>query len=91
MGVSASKSRHTLTKSTLRPRFVVCVDPGKHDDLQARRIYRVLPDLSASKSNYIRVIDDSGEDYLYPERLFLPLHLTSPVREVIGELSLPGV
>jgi hypothetical protein len=67
------------------------VDPGAHDDLQARRIYRVLPDASASRSNYIRVIDDSGEDYLYPERLFLPVHLSSAVRDVIGELSGVGV
>ena len=79
-----------MTSGISRPRYVVCIDPGAHDDLQARRIYRVLSDPSASKSNYIRVIDDSGEDYLYPKRLFLPLHLSSAVREVISELSAPG-
>jgi hypothetical protein len=69
---------------------VVCVDPGSNDDLQARRIYRVIPDESAARSHYIRVIDDSGEDYLYPERLFLSLHLPSAVQEAMS-LSAPAV
>lgn len=49
-------------------RFVVCVRPGANNDLQTRRIYRVLPDVSGARSNFIRVVDDSGEDYLYPSR-----------------------
>ncbi len=69
----------------------MCVDPGANDDLQARRIYRVLPDPSAARSRYVRVIDDSGEDYLYPERLFLPVHLSSAVRDVLSQLSTEDV
>jgi len=51
--------------------------------LQARRIYQVLPDASGARSNFIRVVDDSGEDYLYPEELFLPFHPTSSLRSVL--------
>jgi len=39
----------------------------------------------------MRVVDDSGEDYLYPERLFLPVHLSSAAREALSELSAAGV
>jgi hypothetical protein len=70
---------------------MVCIDPGPNDDLQARRIYRVLPDASAARSHYIRVIDDSGEDYLYPERRFLPVSLSATAKSVISKLSAAGV
>lgn len=68
-------------------RFVVCVDPGEHDDLQARRIYRVLADDPAERSRFIRVIDDSGEDYLYPASCFLAVELPSSVRAALLKAS----
>ncbi|HXD34346.1 MAG TPA: hypothetical protein VN643_24725 [Pyrinomonadaceae bacterium] len=52
-------------------RFVVCLDNSAYpDDLKIRTIYQVLPDDSASRSNYIRVVDETGEDYLYPAECF---------------------
>ena len=66
---------------------MVCVDPGAHDDLQTRRIYQVLPDDSAAKSRFLRVIDDSGEDYLYPESCFLPVELPEFVQAAIAKSS----
>jgi hypothetical protein len=69
---------------------MVCVDPGGHDDLQARRIYRVLSDSAAARNNYARVIDDSGEDYLYPIRLFLPLHLSAEIRQALTQFAASG-
>src|SRR5437867_5385757 len=71
-GGRASKSSGSSTSRMSRAYFVVCIDSGGNDDLQARRIYHTLPDQSAARSNFIRVIDDSGEDYLYPAELFLP-------------------
>ena len=54
------------------PRFVICIDDGGYvDDLKVRTVYQVLPDEPAGKSNYIRVIDGTGEDYLYPASLFV--------------------
>jgi len=53
-------------------RFAVCLTNSAYpDDLKVRTIYQVLPDDSAARSNYIRVIDETGEDYLYPEKYFV--------------------
>ena len=68
--------------------FVVCIDPGPHDDLQTRRIYQMLPDASAAKSQFLRVIDDSGDDYLYPESCFLPVELPRFVQAAIAKSAL---
>jgi len=54
------------------PRFAVCINnSGYPDDLKVRTVYQVLPDESAARSNYIRVIDETGEDYLYPATHFV--------------------
>ena len=50
-------------------KFVVCITDSE-SDLELRKIYQVLPDKSAEKDNYIRIIDESGEDYLYPSSYF---------------------
>lgn len=52
-------------------RFVICIHSNDADLLTPRMIYQVLPDESAAKSNYIRVIDNEGEDYLYPAEYFI--------------------
>ena len=64
--------------------FLLCIDPGAHEDLQARRLYEALPDESAARSNYVRVIDDSGQDYLYPASHFLKLDLPDAVLAVLA-------
>jgi hypothetical protein len=56
-------------------KFVVCIASDDPDLVTPRRIYRVLPDENAAKSNYIRVIDNEGEDYLYPAKYFLSIEL----------------
>jgi hypothetical protein len=53
------------------PRFAICIQSDEADLLTPRMIYQVLPDESAAKSNYIRVIDNEGEDYLYPADYFI--------------------
>lgn len=57
-------------------KFVVCV---KNEDypasLELRKIYRALPDVRAAKHGLMRVIDESGEDYLYPIDYFTPIKL----------------
>jgi len=56
-------------------RFVVCVRNEGCEDLEVRKIYQVLPDERAAEDDYIRVIDESGEDYLYPAGYFYPVEL----------------
>ena len=55
--------------------FVICVRSEGAEDLEPRKVYRVLPDARAAKDGLIRVIDESGEDYLYPTDYFVPLDL----------------
>lgn len=58
-----------------KPTFVICLQNNGADDLQPRKVYQVLPDEAAAQGGYLRVIDDSGEDYLYPDSYFLPVTL----------------
>ncbi len=56
--------------------FVLCLDNGGYpESLEARKVYAVLPDERAAARNYIRVIDETGEDYLYPAKLFVPIQI----------------
>ena len=53
-------------------RFAVCINNSAYpDDLKVRTLYQILPDETAAKSDYIRVIDETGEDYLYPAKYFV--------------------
>jgi len=64
-------------KST-QPRFAVCIDNTAYpDDLNVRTVYQLLPDDSALRSNYLRIVDETGEDYLYPAELFALIDVPS--------------
>jgi hypothetical protein len=58
-----------------KPRYVICIRNEGADDLEVRKVYKVLPDPDAAKHRLVRVVDESGEDYLYPEDLFAPVEL----------------
>jgi hypothetical protein len=64
-------------------RFVICVGNEDCDDLEPRKIYIVIPDATAAKDGYVRVIDESGEDYLYPETYFVPIDLPSAIKKAL--------
>jgi len=59
--------------------FAMCVDNGGMEDLEARKVYQVLPDREASREGYIRIVDESGEDYIYPSTLFVAVKLPPAV------------
>ena len=63
--------------------FVLCIKNEGCDDLEIRKIYEVLPDENAAKVDYIRIIDESGEDYLYPSNYFCPAEIAANVRETL--------
>jgi len=50
--------------------FAVCIRNNGCEDLQLRKVYSVLPAEEADRAGCLRVIDDSGEDYLYPAEYF---------------------
>ncbi len=60
-----------MADQTARPLFGVCVANDGCDDLSSGMIYRVLPDETATGEGLLRVVDDSGEDYLYPAGRFV--------------------
>jgi len=64
-----------MKRSKTQPRFVLCVRIDRDDDLVPRKLYQVLPDEDAAGEGMLRVIDESGEDYLYPAAQFLEIDL----------------
>ena len=68
-------------------KFVLCLRNDDCEDLEKRKIYQVLDDEEAAKEGYIRVIDESGEDYLYPESYFVFVDLP---REAEAAISSAG-
>ena len=58
-----------------RSRYVLCLRNDGAEDLEPRKVYPVLLDRAALRDGYIRVVDESGEDYLYPAEYFTPLRL----------------
>lgn len=71
------------------PRFAVCVQSDDPDLLTPKMIYQVLPDDSAARSDYVRVIDNEGEDYLYPAGYFIFVELPREVERAVLEKPLP--
>ena len=70
-------------KNNQDPKFAVCISSDDPDLLTPCRIYQVLADESAAKSNYIRVIDNEGEDYLYPADYFLFIELPRKIEQAL--------
>ena len=66
---------------------MLCVENRDCKDLERRKIYQVLPDDEASKEGSLRVIDESGEDYLYPESYFILLQLPREAQEALQVAS----
>ncbi len=64
-------------------KFAVCIRSDDAVLLTPRMIYQVLPDESAAKSNYVRVIDNDGEDYLYPAEYLMFLNLPDEIEPVL--------
>jgi hypothetical protein len=64
-------------------RFALCVENRDCEDLVKRKIYQVIPDKDASREGYLRVIDESGEDYLYPQSYFVLVQLPREAHEAL--------
>ncbi len=74
----------TTTKSP--PRFAICVDNSEYPaSLELHKIYRVLPDKDAQTDGDMRIIDESGEDYLFPADYFIPVKLPQTVIRVLNK------
>ncbi len=64
--------------------FALCVKNDDCEDLELRKVYHVLPDKRAERDGYMRVIDESGEDYLYPEAYFIIVRLSRKAQQAVS-------
>jgi hypothetical protein len=68
--------------------FVACVKNKDYAaSLELRKLYQVVPDGSVAKLGQIRVIDESGEDYLYPQEFFVPVQLPESAQKAVRRAS----
>lgn len=75
------------TRVKPKRQFAICIRAEEQDLLTPRRIYEILPDESADKSQYLRVIDDEGEDYLYPAAHFVLVDFPPAVEKALLQAS----
>ena len=77
-----------MTSRTPPSKYVLCVDNAAYpDSLELRNVYRIVPDKSAETKKLLRVVDESGEDYLFPQRLFVPVQLPPKARPLFTKAS----
>jgi hypothetical protein len=69
-----------MGKKDTKVGFAVCIADTGYEDLQLRKLYRILVDAKAAELGCLRVIDESGEDYLYPVDRFVVLDLPEAMR-----------
>ncbi len=77
-----------MSETETRPRFLICVrNEGYAVSLELRKVYQALPDPAASDRQFVRVIDESGEDYLYPADYFVPIQLPQAAERAFAQAS----
>jgi hypothetical protein len=93
-GKDGSRSRDSWTEDmrtrTQLPKFAICLKDTDAEDLVVRKIYQVLPDDDAAHEKYLRIVDESGEDYLYPARYFFVLELPQQVSRLLKRSTSPA-
>ena len=63
--------------------YALCIENRDSEDLEKRKIYQVISNEDAKDEGYLRIIDDSGEDYLYPENYFVIVQLPQEAQEAM--------
>ncbi len=72
-----------MTEKKADSQFVLCIENKDSEDLEKRKFYQRLPDAEAENEGYIRVIDESGEDYLYPRSYFIQVQLPQEAQKAL--------
>lgn len=74
------------TRKPFHSQFAICVESSEYPaSLELHKLYRILPDEDAALDGNIRVIDESGEDYLYPAEYFVVIEMPSQTARAIIE------
>jgi hypothetical protein len=78
----------TMARRSPKALYVVCIsNRGYQAALVSRRIYQSLPDPEAAKRSLIRVVDETGEDYLYPSKMFVAIDIPQAVEKTFKKAS----
>jgi hypothetical protein len=81
-------SRNMRRESRPRVRFAVCIkNKGYEASLERGKVYRMIPDPKAATHGYVRVVDESGEDYGYSAERFITIDLPKPLEKGLLEAS----
>ncbi|MBI5308336.1 MAG: hypothetical protein HZB37_08430 [Planctomycetes bacterium] len=72
-----------MTTTRKEREFALCIRNEGCDDLELHKVYQVIPDVRSAKDGYLRIVDESGEDYLYPELYFVFVKLPRKTQEAI--------
>jgi hypothetical protein len=70
-------------RKKINPQFVICIKNEGNEDIEPRKIYQILPDDEAAEDGYIRIVDESGEDYLYPKEYFIHIELPQAAEKAL--------
>ncbi len=73
-----------MTKREPEKKYALCIENSDCEDLEKRKVYTILPDENATEENYLRVVDESGEDYLYPRSYFIFIQLPHEAEEALA-------
>jgi hypothetical protein len=76
-----------MTEPRPNEQFALCIENRDTEDLEKRKIYAVIADDEAAKEGYLRVIDESGEDYLYPASYFVLIELPAEAKAALRVAS----
>jgi hypothetical protein len=77
-----------MAKRTPKQQFLLCLkNDGYPASLEVRKVYRALPDAAASAKGFVRVVDESGEDYLYPADNFVAVDLPQAAVDALLTVS----
>ncbi len=84
-GSAGRTSRSSVASRSRVKGFVLCVaNPGYAASLEVRKVYEYLQPLTSDPKSLIRIVDESGEDYLYPTEYFRPVVLPRPARRALA-------
>lgn len=84
-GARSSRSSGSSARDRRASGYVVCVTNDEYPaSLERKKICAVLPDRDATRAGLVRIVDESGEDYLYPKELFAPIQLSPALKRALA-------
>ena len=72
-----------------RRRYVVCIHTEGAEDLELRKLCQVREDETAERRGHLRVVDEFGEDYLFPKAFFAPVEVSEDTDRALATANLP--